>query len=84
MNEKEKLSNEHFHDEAKSCYLTNKRVVGSKAGSILYCRLCETHNVLVCGCGWEFGWHYGTNSNLFDLNPTNTGRPRSRREKVLL
>jgi len=25
---------------------------------------CLTHNVTTCHCGWEFGWHYGTNSLL--------------------
>ncbi len=36
------------NDKTENCYLP--------------IQFCETHQVLVCHCGWEFGWHGGTES----------------------
>jgi hypothetical protein len=28
------------------------------------CKYCTIHKKIVCRCGWEFGWHGGTNNKL--------------------
>lgn len=39
----------------KKHFLEGKRFQHGK----MECMFCETHNVVCCNCGWEFGWHYG-------------------------
>jgi len=67
------LDNEHFHSEAKGCILEQYTTesVRSKTkthyfSGIIQGQICKTHQKDCCRCGWEWGWHDGTNSK--DLN----------------
>jgi len=54
--------NEHFHSVEKGCDLEPITVFVSHGHIDAY--RCKTHNAdYVCRCGWEYGWHYGTDSN---------------------
>jgi len=63
------LTNPHFHNIKKGCVFENKEKLieyrldkhGKPVKSMFYKR-CLTHNIDVCNCGWEFNWHYGTDS----------------------
>lgn len=45
--------NQHFHSLTKKC-----EIIETDDSQ----RFCKTHQVKVCRCGWEIGWHYGTES----------------------
>lgn len=55
------------HTDLKGCQLeshTTYRKMHANRTSFLHDFYCKTHNVACCRCGWEWGWHYGANSNL--------------------
>lgn len=62
FDKKEKLKNTHYHTKEKGCKLVpyEKRINGTNR--FFKAQKCLTHNKIVCRCGWEFGWHYGTNN----------------------
>ena len=72
MTNQEKQNNPHYHSKDKGCelqlYTRYKRDANNYA---LRCYKCKTHNVLVCRCRWEFGWHYGTETKLFFIATKN-------------
>ncbi len=63
------LKDEHFHSKDKGCELKEMARYKSHSKKVItrshYFR-CLTHKVDVCRCGWEFGWHYGTNSTAMN------------------
>jgi len=59
MNQKQ-LENKHFHSSEKGCKILEE--YKSKHTNIPTRVFCETHQVEICRCGWEWGWHYGTYS----------------------
>jgi len=57
------IDNEHFHCKDKGCKLKEITFFrNDKRKSSIKCQFCEIHEVNVCRCGWEIGWHYGLNS----------------------
>lgn len=64
--EAEQRNNEHYYSEAKGCKITyridKKYTNTGRVKSSVRCGHCETHNVDICYCGWEWEWHYGTYS----------------------
>jgi hypothetical protein len=57
------LDNQYFHHKDKGCKLENREGESCQRGNRIYkYQYCLTHNVDVCLCGWQKGFHYGTNS----------------------
>lgn len=56
-----KLDSQHFHHPKKGCLLIKTYGKGDLKHRVIY-QTCKTHNVKVCRCGWEFGWHFGLES----------------------
>ena len=69
---KEYLKDPHFHHRDKGCEIENAEIPGERV-YMFHCCKCKTHDVIICSCGWEFGWHYGTNSKV--LSDNLNGRP---------
>ena len=62
----------YFHSFDKGCKLVDKELlIRSKNNLIrsIKAKHCKTHDVMVCRCGWEFGYHYNKKA---DINPWNT------------
>lgn len=56
-----------FHSEYKGCDVYDVVIYNRTSGGLLKalrCKHCNTHNVDLCKCGWEFGFHYDTPSLL--------------------
>lgn len=52
---------EHFHDIINGCVtipFVRKSVTDPR--SCLNCLRCLTHNIDICKCGWEYGYHFDT------------------------
>ena len=62
------LKDTHYHAKFKHCKIEAKRIktgINKKGKEITeMITTCLTHNIKLCRCGWEFKWHYGTNSKL--------------------
>jgi len=57
------------HDH-RACELSPEiEIEKPMTGRIYYLRAvyCYDHNLYLCYCGWEYGWHYDSDSKL--LNP---------------
>ena len=67
----------HYHSESKGCELVEHRmfiknwkyghhkitkVIGNIYEEWLIEKKCLTHNIIICKCGWERNWHFGTDS----------------------
>jgi len=62
-NMKERL--DRFHHKKFGCKIISKQFRTDNYHHATHCIVggyCETHQVGVCRCGWQFGYHYGTNS----------------------
>lgn len=61
LTEREKQS-DRYHAKVKGCTVVFwKREVYDHAHIVETYR-CEEHGKELCRCGWERGWHYGTES----------------------
>lgn len=61
----QKKQNKFFHVKEKGCDIEERKLM-RMIGRRIYSTegfYCNTHNCGVCKCGWEFGFHYGKNSN---------------------
>lgn len=58
---RDNLETPHYHHPIKGCLLIKTYGKGDLKHRVIY-QTCKTHNVKVCRCGWEFGWHFGTNT----------------------
>lgn len=68
----EYLESSSFHHSEKDCdtHPFGIRKCPNMSNRHNVCKLCEsfprikcnTHNLIVCSCGWEFGLHYGVMS----------------------
>lgn len=47
-----------YHTPAKGCKIINRSAKPTQNADYY----CEVHRRRVCKCGWEWKWHYGTNS----------------------
>jgi len=56
------MDNTKFHGKELGCELKDKRLRADKSRHYIKGQFCLTHQVNVCHCGWEFGWHYETES----------------------
>ena len=57
------ISLEHFHSTELGCHLINKNIISfDRDSSKIQGKYCSTHKVECCKCGWEFGFHYGSES----------------------
>lgn len=56
------LNNEHFHHKDKGCKLRKKNYMETSYGGEIRGKHCSTHKTDICFCGWEWGWHGGTNN----------------------
>ena len=48
---------EKYHSIEQGCEIVKKRYFES--GDAAHCKI---HKKDICRCGWEWGWHYGTES----------------------
>lgn len=69
-----KASSIHYHSEDKGCELVPEVFKQVEYGNLVYAQRCLTHDKLVCRCGWEFGWHWGHET---DSLPKLTGRTKN-------
>ncbi len=60
---------DHFHGPETNCRVEPhviKRLKKSSNGKIKIIQMraskCETHKLITCHCGWEWGWHNATYS----------------------
>jgi len=58
FDKEQQLNNNFYHHPLKQCDLIKQYGEGKRFKRIIY-QFCKTHNVKVCRCGWEFGYHYG-------------------------
>lgn len=59
-----------YHSRLKGCQIidhTCYNVIGKKIFSIR-AAYCKTHKVEICRCGYEWHWHFGTNSRFLENN----------------
>jgi hypothetical protein len=57
--------NKHFHGPAKGCKIkpiTTPPRNPIYKGHLIHLAFCEIHQKEICRCGWEWGWHYGSDS----------------------
>ena len=56
----------HFHHKRKGCKIVYEPILGNRKDTIRKCEFyrCITHDVKICHCGWEIGWHYGNKNKL--------------------
>jgi hypothetical protein len=55
----------HYHAEDKDCVIIKHKVgVDHYYGTnrFINAAFCKTHNVEICQCGWEYGFHFGTST----------------------
>jgi hypothetical protein len=52
---KKESKNKYFHCQEKGCII---KPLKNKERQVR----CETHNVLICKCGWQEGHHFGFNT----------------------
>lgn len=60
MTRKIKENSKKFHDIIKGCRLTDcSKSFRDTSGNMVFLERyhCLRHNVEVCKCGWEIGWH---------------------------
>jgi len=62
-----------FHHIGKGCDMEDAEIPGERSVYMFHCQRCKTHNVITCRCGWEYGWHGGTNNRV--LSDSLSGRP---------
>lgn len=65
--ENKNIDSPHFHGKCKKRKHTtiNKHGEGMRH-SIIHDFWCLEHKVPFCKCGWEWGFHYGTNSKTLN------------------
>jgi len=58
------LNDEYYHHEGK-CKLEVRHRYTPETNKTLtaFYYYCHTHKCEVCRCGWQIGWHYGTQSD---------------------
>ena len=66
MNDEEKQNYERFHIKTKGCKISCERIPTRSRFVVKYEYTCNIHNVRICRCGFEQGWHFGTQSSKFD------------------
>ena len=56
------INDPHYHSTEKGCKF--HRVVRKdwEETENFTCKFCEVHKIETCRCGWEWGWHHGTDS----------------------
>lgn len=64
------MENLFFHIEVRGCRLRRSKKLYRFSGKVHERRelYCEIHRCDVCRCGWEMGFHQGTNSRLLVNN----------------
>jgi hypothetical protein len=64
----DKENSHYFHSEEKGCKIKNKKFneIHYESKSIIKGAYCLTHKKDLCRCGWEWGWHGGTDSSRAD------------------
>lgn len=78
INTRDNLETPHYHHPLKSCLLIKEYGKGDLKHRVIY-QTCKTHNVKVCRCGWEVGWHFGIDSAIL---PDITTERISHRPKI--
>lgn len=80
-------NSEHYHDIVRGCVVIKKRQSGNYWGSgginsrYIDGRRCMTHKINLCRCGWEWNWHFGTDSldtTIFNFNENEVTCPKWR------
>lgn len=66
------LSHDRFHDSEKGCVLDDHVTYRKfnpikRQQAMVIDNLCVVHEIVVCKCGWEWGWHLGKNNNRTNL-----------------
>lgn len=51
-----------LHSELIGCQLIDQEESWKQAYQRYERKICLTHNLVVCRCGWERGWHFDTDS----------------------
>ena len=52
----------HLHTKNRGCDIINRTIKSKNKGYSVKGGYCKTHEVEICKCGWEFGWHFNTES----------------------
>ena len=57
------IDNPHYHCQEKGCKIEHISSIkeGRKFETFDYA-ICNTHNIKICRCGFEFGFHYNSES----------------------
>lgn len=80
------LLNERFHDKKKGCRLVSHSFLSKEKqrsgenrleSGLIDGKVCTTHEVSLCRCGWEWGWHGGAESSK--LEGSDTRRTKNKR-----
>ena len=61
----------HFHCKEKGCIIKDIKIEtvekSAKGRLWMNCCYCKTHEVACCRCGWEWGWHGGTDNKAIGI-----------------
>jgi len=60
-----------YHCESKKCKIEPHETIhiNKETGKKIQIKdnFCITHQVVICSCGWEWGFHNGENSKLLKI-----------------